>query len=294
MILIDLSHLAISNILSDAKSFKGEVDENLFKHMILNTLSNYKQKFEGEFGELVICCDTKHVKNWRKVKFQHYKANRKKDDSFVNWKAVYKILDHMTEDLKNYFPYKVIQVDGAEGDDCIAVLAKISSRMNKDSVVVSNDKDFNQLLKYPRIKVYSSRNKVFINKANPQEDLLEHVIGGDSGDGIPNILSIEESFVAGRRQVSIRKAKMREEWIPSIVSQIATGFAMLPSDWDDDTKKRFKQNLELIDFEYIPKEIQDSILTQYENNPILGTKQTVMRYFMDNRMKNLLRDIGKF
>jgi len=294
MILIDMSHLAISNILSDYKSFKGEIDPNLFKHMILTSLSNYKQKFEGEFGELVICCDSK-TPSWRKQKFQHYKANRKKDDSFIDWAALYKILDSMIEDLKTYFPYKVIHVNGAEGDDCIAVLAQTCSRLQKDCVVVSNDKDFNQLLKYPRVKVYSTKNKAFVTKADPQAELLEHVIGGDSGDGIPNILSIEESFVAGRRQSPVKKAKMREEWIPSILGQLQTGFVgTWPAEWDDDAQKRFKQNLELIDFDYIPKEISSVILDQYQNNPIIGSKQMIMRYFMENRMKNLLRDIGKF
>lgn len=285
MILLDMSHIAISNILSDYKSFKGEIDQNLFKHMIITSILNYKQQFSSDFGDVVICCDSRSP-SWRKQQFPHYKANRKKENTFVNWADLYKILNSIINDLTLYFPYRVIYVDGAEGDDCIAALARYSSITKQPTVVVSNDKDFIQLLKYQNVQVYSTKTKQFIVNNAYDDTLLEHIITGDSSDGIPNILSIEESFVAGRRQTSVSRKLLREEWIPCLKTN------NIPSNWDDTIINRFNKNKQLIDFDQIPKEIYDSVVVEY-NKPIEGDKQKVMKYFMENRMRNLLRDIGK-
>ena len=77
MILVDLNQVMISNLMVQLGGQKGvELEEDLFRHMILNSLRSVRKKFNGDYGELVICCDDKNF--WRRQRFPYYKANRKK------------------------------------------------------------------------------------------------------------------------------------------------------------------------------------------------------------------------
>ena len=74
MILIDLNQVCIANILQEIKQIK-KIEPLLVKHMILSTLLFYRKKFRVEYGELVICCDSKH--SWRKDIFPFIKQIEK-------------------------------------------------------------------------------------------------------------------------------------------------------------------------------------------------------------------------
>ena len=63
MILIDYSAIAISNVVTQ----KLDIDENLVRHMILNSIRLYRTKYQASYGEIVICTDG--MKNWRKDVF---------------------------------------------------------------------------------------------------------------------------------------------------------------------------------------------------------------------------------
>ena len=71
MILVDFNQVVISNFMTQVGAHTNiALDESMLRHMILNTIRAYRQKFVEDFGELVICCDSKRY--WRKaVSYTH-------------------------------------------------------------------------------------------------------------------------------------------------------------------------------------------------------------------------------
>jgi len=169
-----------------------ELDINLLRHIIINTIRSLKIKFEGDYGDLVIACDSK--KYWRKQYFPYYKANRKKirQESGLDWPLIFDTINLIKEELITFFPYKVIEVEGAEADDIIATLAKWSSTNDVKEgtvftnanpfLVLSGDHDFIQLQKYKHVNQFSPVQKKFVKpETTPEKYVIEHTIKGDKG-----------------------------------------------------------------------------------------------------------------
>jgi hypothetical protein len=282
MIIFDFNQVAISNLMEQIGNSKSSVDESLVRHMILNTIRTYVKKFKESYGpEVVIACDSKNF--WRKEFFPYYKASRKKsrDSSGHDWNSIFSCLNKIREELKEYSPYKVIEVETCEADDIIASLVQKYSSMQK-IMILSSDKDFIQLQRYPNVEQYSPILKKFIKCKNPLVDLKELIIRGDKGDGIPNILSDDDCFVNGVRQKSITESKLNS-WIN------------LPPNEFCDSKMitNFSRNETLIDLTKIPNSLQLNIFEQYDSvKP--KSKQVFMNYMIVNRLKNLLEIIDEF
>ena len=155
MILVDLNQVMISNLMAQIGSHQNvDVDENLLRHMILNAIRGYRNKFTEEYGELVICCDSTNV--WRKDVFPYYKAHRKtaRDSSELDWHNLFNCLNKVRDELQEFFPYKFLMVDTAEADDIIGVLCHMHGKMLGSSdpiMILSGDKDFMQLQKFTNV-----------------------------------------------------------------------------------------------------------------------------------------------
>jgi 5'-3' exonuclease len=293
MIIVDFNQTAISNLMAEIGSRKDiEVQPDLLRHMILNSIRGYKQKFGKEYGELVIACDNREY--WRKQKFPLYKAGRKKarDESGLDWKSIFETLNSIREDLATYFPYKVLDIAGAEADDVIAVMAKWSQTNDtsnllfdeaKPFLIISGDHDFIQLHKYSNVKQFSPVQKKFVKaEMTPAMYIFDHTLRGDKGDGIPNVLSADDSIVTNTRQKPIASKKV-EEWFKNTES--------MPT--DAEFLKNYERNKALIDFEYIPKEISEAIINTYEALPNKD-KSKLLNYFIEHKMKNMLEIIEEF
>lgn len=283
MILIDLNQVLISNLMQQIGSNpKVKLEENLIRHMVLNSLRSYAKQFRSKYGEIVIACDSKHY--WRREIFPFYKAHRKKDreKSEFDWHLIFETLNKIRDELKENFPYRVLEVDGAEADDIIAVLTARMSP-NEDILILSSDKDFVQLQKYPNVSQYSPILKRFVKTENPAEYIKEHIIRGDKGDGIPNFLSPDNVFAIGERQKVINKKKLIE-WIQSDPKQFCTTDIMM---------RNYKRNQMLVDLDYIPENIKQQIVEAYDNTKPCS-KQKMLNYFIENRLKNLLEVIDEF
>jgi hypothetical protein len=280
MIIFDFNQVAISNLMEQIGSSKTAVDESLVRHMILNTLRTYVKKFKSSHGpEVVIACDNKHY--WRRDIYAHYKSNRKKarDSSGHDWNSIFECLNKIRDELRLYSPYKVVEVDTAEADDIIAVLAM---RCNEKVMILSSDKDFAQLQKFPNVEQYSPILKKFIKEPLPAMQLKQLIIRGDKSDGIPNILSADDCFVVGSRQKPITEAKIIN-WMNQKPEEFCT----------DDMLRNFKRNEMLIDLTRIPESLKQSIIDTYEGTKG-HTRQEFMNYMITNRLKNLLEVIDEF
>lgn len=281
---VDLNQVLIANLMQHLKfvAKSNEIDENLIRHMCINTIRANVRQFKNKYPNVVLCCDNR--KYWRKEYFPFYKSQRKHDReaSGLDWGMIFDTLNRIRDDLKTHFPYKVIDVDGAEADDVIAVL---TARMapHSDVLILSSDKDFGQLQKYPNVTQYSPILKRFIKIDNPQTFIKEHIIRGDRGDGIPNFLSADDTFATGERQKVINSKRL-QEWLTQDAETFCTNDAML---------RGFKRNQTLVDFDYIPNAIQEKIVTAFEEAKP-ATKQKMLDYFISKNLKAMIESINDF
>lgn len=282
MIIFDYQQIAISNLMEQIGSSKSSVDENLVRHMILNTIRTYVKKFKESHGpEVIIACDNKNY--WRRSFFPHYKAGRKKARaaSGHDWSSIFESLNKIREELKEHSPYKVIDVDGAEADDVIGTLVQKFSA-NQKIMILSSDKDFAQLQKFSNVEQFSPIMKKYIKEPFPSIQLKQLIIRGDKGDGIPNILSNDDVFVVGGRQKPITEAKIIK-WLNQDPKEFC----------NEEMLRNYSRNTNLIDLSHIPESVRNSILDVYEN--VKGkTKQEFMNYMIAKRLKNLLEVAHEF
>lgn len=260
----------------------AKVDEGMVRHMVLNSIRMYKTKFGPDFGEFVIACDNKNY--WRRQLFPYYKANRKKSqaESELDWKAIFECLNKIRGELKEFFPYRVIDVESAEADDVIGTLCQEFGNTNEKILILSGDKDFQQLQQYINVQQYDPVRKKKIICNDPDRFLLEHIIKGDAGDGIPNILSDDNSFVVGKRQSPVTQKKLD-----------TLAALNLDGKYDHPNFRNYIRNKQLIDLTQIPANVRQNILESYTSQS--GKKSpNLLNYFIVNRLRNLTDSIGDF
>lgn len=284
MILLDLSQVMISNIITQVGQHTDAIQPDLVRHMVINTIRSFRTKYSAQYGELVIACDNK--KYWRREFFPPYKGNRKADreKSLIDWPVLFDILNMIKQELKDNFPYRVIDVEGAEADDIIGTLCmEHGTILNSDEkiLILSGDKDFVQLQVYGNVSQVDPVRKKDIT-TNDAAKFREHlVLSGDRGDGVPNVLSPDNCIIEGQRQKPLREAKIEE--------LLRADFGSL----SDDIRRNWTRNRMLIDLREIPYHIRGAILVEYQvqaNKP----RDKIFNYFITHKMKLLMEHIGDF
>lgn len=308
------------SISAGASSLKEPLTEDIIRHIFLNNISGLRKRYAKEFGdEMILACDGKGY--WRKSFFPYYKFKRSENraKSSLDWSLVFSCMDKIYNEIDENFPYKVVRVDGCEGDDVIAVLVKYfnetrfcdndttSNKENEYSLInalsldeesrktpepiliISADKDFLQLQTYPQVKQYSPVNKGYIREADAVEARYEKIIKGDAGDGVMNIWSPDDCFVTGKRQVPATAKKIQ----PLLESLKLSG--KLPDDLDSNIKRNFERNTKLIDLVnlQLPKGKEAEIIATYEEANV-APKSKLHSYFIKHQLRNLLGQIQNF
>lgn len=285
MIIVDFNQVMISNLMMQLGNHTNvPIEEGLFRHMIINSLRSYKQKFGNEYGEMVIACDDKNY--WRRQLFPYYKANRKKtrEASEINWTHVYDIFNRVKQEIKDNFPYRVIQVESAEADDVIASLVMefgveiINS--GQQILILSGDKDFVQLQTFGNVKQYDPVRKKWIAHNNPTGYLYEHVLKGDVGDGIPNVLSDDDTFVTDKRQKPMTQKKIDE-------------LTLTTFDGNHPLWRNWSRNSQLVNLQFVPANIREQVLNKYKEEEGKD-KSKLFNYFIEYKLKNMMENIGDF
>lgn len=274
MILIDYNGLAIASMFSSLKTIET-VDENIFRHIILSSLLRIKNKFSNKYGEMVIASDSGNT--WRKDFYPYYKAGRKKfrEQSTLDWTEIYRCLNLIFDELDQNFKYKCIKVPKTEADDILAVLSK---NVLEKHVIVSNDKDMTQLKYLDHVDVYAPIKDIFMKTDNPQKDLFEHICRGDPGDGIPNVLSDDDTFVVSeKRQVTLRSTKI-EDWYHN----------------REPLPEKYQRNKTLISFHEIPDDISSEIIKEYNKKCTENNPKNLMAYFREKKLTNLFEKMHEF
>tara|TARA_R100000030_G_scaffold42252_1_gene31732 strand:+ start:1006 stop:1854 length:849 start_codon:yes stop_codon:yes gene_type:complete len=282
MILVDLNQVMISNLMAQlgSRSNNDDISEDLIRHMVLNTIKSFNTRFGEEYGDIVICCDSRHY--WRREIFPNYKWGRKQSRSgdTLDWDLIFSIFNKVRDELKENMPWKVMDIYGAEADDIIATLVKHNT--SGKVLILSSDKDFIQLQKYDGVKQYAPILKKWVDGVDPLRYIKEHVLKGDRGDGVPNFLSPDDTFVNGIRQKPISKKKL-DYWIDSDPKGFCNEYQY----------RNFQRNQRLVDFDYIPKEIEESILSEFDSVETAG-RHKILNYFVKNKLNDLIGQIQEF
>ena len=287
MIIVDINQIMISNLMVQISGRNAvELNEDLVRHMVLNSLRAHNKKFKKEYGEMVIACDSKNV--WRREIFPNYKAGRKANraKSEHDWDAIFSMLHNIKNEIKTFLPYKVIEIETAEADDIIATLIKRTKRIiapehKKNVLILSGDKDFIQLHD-KNVKQYNPVLNKFVGKGEePSLYIKEHILKGDRSDGIPNVLSDDNVFVEGRRQRPLSKKKINS-WVEEVFMTFT-----------EEEQKNYDRNRKLIDLSCIPHELEEKINNEFLNVKV-ATRDKILGYFINKKLKTLIEVIDEF
>ena len=284
-ILVDFNQVMLASFFAATGGHAVEIDENMIRHMFLNSLRANRKKFTEEWGEIIICCDSKNV--WRKDIFPYYKANRKKSrsESDIDWNELFTVVHKIRDEIDESFPYKVINVDRVEADDIIGTIVhECGTELNTGGekfLVLSGDKDYIQLHRYANVGQYDPVRKRWIRNDNPDKYLKEHILKGDAGDGIPNVLSSDNCLAVGERQ-----RPMTSKRLYILLDDGEKGM-------NEEILSAYHRNKMMIDLREIPQNYKDEILEKYYTDKTVGREQ-LFNFFVQKKLKNLLSDIQDF
>ena len=281
MIIVDLTQVLIASLMASTRGGQEPISEDLVRHIALKSLAMYRKKYKNKYGELVLADDSYNV--WRKDVFPHYKANRKKsrDKDTKDWKQIFDCITVIREELKYNFPYKYIYISKCEADDIIGTLCEKYGD-TENIMIISGDKDFQQLQRYSKVRQFSPITKKDIKLTQEQalEYLNDHIISGDTGDGVPNCLSQDDVFVSGLRQRPLSKKKRDTIKDPLVMN-------------DSEVDRNLSRNRSLIDLSYIPSKYKEQILQEFDN-VVVAPRGGLLTYFINNRLMDLQESIGDF
>ena len=286
MILVDFSQVMISNIMMQLANNDSKLEEDMVRHMVLASIRLYKKKFGAEYGEIVICADGPSY--WRREIYPHYKAGRRKarEKSAHDWNLIFNALHKIRDEIAEHMPYPVLRFERAEADDIIGALCHAYGQhgiVTEKILIISGDKDFAQLQKYDNVAQYSPITKKFITPdVNPERFKKYHILQGDSGDGVPNFLSADDTFVSGSRQKPLPKKKL-EEWTLMSPEEYCQGEML----------RNYHRNKMMVDLDCIPEDLQNEIVSkynEYQRNP----RGKIFNYFIQHRLPQLTESIGDF
>jgi len=285
MIIVDYSGIAIAAIFSQDRP--EEIQEGLIRHMILNALRRYNLKYRDKYGKMIIACDST---SWRKEVFENYKAKRKttRDESPLDWNHFFTLLNGIRDEISEDMPYPVVHTDRAEADDVIATLVESTQEFgqNEPVMIISSDKDFIQLHRYSNVEQFSPMKRGPLKVDDPIFYKFDHICRGDASDGVPNVLSGDNSFVDGIRQ-SPMYAKKIKQW-----------YEAYPNLCDEDlmTQEQYRnycRNKTMIDLDCIPLDIRESIMDKY-NTQTGKNNNKVLNYLITKRCNMLVESASEF
>lgn len=298
MIIADYSQVALSGIFAFQKELRtgasdSESATNIVRHAVLSSIKGYKKMFTRDYGEFIIACDGREY--WRKRIFPYYKANRKalREQSDLDWKLIFTIISSIRDDLKEYFPYKVICIDDAEADDVIGTLVAWTQKNSlvendifeekQPVLIISSDGDFKQLHKYDNVRQFDPRKKKWVKCEDPKKYLAAHIAkAGD--DGIPNVLSPDDVFM----RTDLRQKSMRADNLARFV-ELGRDACL-----DDYQRKNWDRNNTLINLDLIPEDIMQRIIDAYLNTKVVCDKMKIYNYLVQKRCRLLLNEIEEF
>jgi len=198
-----------------------------------------------DINNIIFARDCSSDKVWRKLLFPEYKANR--DYTNFNGKAIFKwTYDNLLPIYANRGA-KVVRFEYIEADDIAALI--VMGNLGRSIIIVTNDNDYLQLLKYPDVKLINLKEYDLSKRSigTPNGDLMKKIILGDQSDNIPKVFN----------RCGIKTLNQYLEDDNLLQEALKT---------DPEARKKYKLNRILIDFEQIPEIYKIEVDEWIDNN----------------------------
>lgn len=272
-LIIDTHNILYRIHAMNQKNMFGSAKEKAMTALQTSLLSIYKQWKIHNPDQIVFAFEGDN--NWRKLHTKSssalttkgYKANRVKDESFIPF---FELIASFKDLIRNHTSFVVLEHDLCEGDDLIAGFAQRFAPSGDEIVIISTDKDFVQLLKYPTVKVIDPASGIPRAHENIEYFLFEKCIRGDTGDNVgsafPKVKKtrIQAAFENEYDRVNL----MNEQWILNVLNKEGVVEEKINVVGD-----LYKENKLLMDLEAQP---------------------THVRIAIDETIDSALKNIGKF
>ena len=284
MIVLDTNQIMISSVFAMFGKKMDSLTINDIRRAVMKGIIYYRERFSDDYGDMVLCYDTNNY--WRTKMFPHYKAMRKSKQktSDIDWNKLYGLFDIVKKEIRDNLPFINLEVPTMEADDVISVICHYKE--DEKILIVSSDKDFQQLQKMGHVYQYSPSHRDMLVCEDPKSYLLEHIIRGDSSDGIPNVLSDGDTFICEDKKQTI----MNKKRFNNILEKVNDGSIY---NEDCEFKSNYERNENLIDLSRVPEDKKDNVINAYEAQVEVFDRDTdFMGYFKSNGMYDLLEDVN--
>lgn len=287
--LVDFSQIVLSSIMATYKP-TDHLDEDLIRHIIINTLRTNVLKNKIKYPRVILCIDNGNGGYWRKKLAWYYKFKRSSQREKSGWDfdTIFTSMAKILSEIKENLPYYVLDIEGVEADDHMAVITKYCSERNIPVLLTSSDGDFTQLQKFKGVRQWSPIQKKWIlpKHGSPERDILYKCFKGDKKDGIAPMKAPSDHYTKeGVRAPSVRKDEL-ETLMKASYDELKT--ILTPKQLE-----RYDENRRLLDFEFIPTDISDSILSLYEEyKPAPRSK--LFQYFASKKLDKLIQNMSDF
>lgn len=295
-LLLDFNNLIYASFFADLHRQKKEHDgetvnsvmPNMVRHLFFSKLLFLKKKFKANIKDIHVCID--HKITWRRDVYKYYKSNRAKSrrESDVDFEQLFDIINALVKELQ-IFPLHVHHHKYLEGDDWIAILAE-KFQYDDRVIVVSTDKDFYQLQKFPNLSQFHHIKNTFVEIHNPENELISKILLGDSGDGIPNVMSDDDVFInENKRQ---KRFGVKSVWKLLNEFQHESHLEMHLKKigvWNN-----YIRNKRLIDLSQIPKQIYEIVEHDLVKKILPISKIQLAHYFHKKNLNSVGNRIGEF
>ena len=277
MILADMSNLAIT-ALQEAGSGGNPmiITEQTIRHVVLKKIYDVYKKI-GTHHELVLACDGKDY--FRKDLFSYYKANRVKNNDCFDWDDFRYHYPIFKAELPYYFPFKLLEIDKVEGDDIINCITDWEiANGNRHIIIASSDTDDLQISeRYPNwVEQYSFKKRGYITCADYNYSLKQHIIEGDKGDGIPNIMSDDDTYMNPAKRSKTLTKKRRDQFEIEIPEEF---------------QANYERNKSLVDMSQIPDHYRQAIIEEYLK-PMPPKEDSIYKYCIKYKLARLMKFIA--
>lgn len=250
--------------------------------------------------------------NWRKEYTKNaisgvgYKANRTQDKSMEH---LFELIKDFKEVMDNYTSNIVLSIPLLEGDDVIAGYVQTHASNNDTIYVVSADRDFIQLLKFPNTYLVDPNTGKFRNQPG-DKDYCEDIdyfmflkcVRGDGGDNVPSAYpKVRETKIKAAYEDSYHRTNfMNVTWEKPLMD--AEGKPL--SNEDGSVAKKtmrvgdlFEENKMLMDLSMQPKEIRDYMFEEIAKkveNPGKYNNFKMLQFLGKHKLNQILNKLNDF
>jgi 5'-3' exonuclease len=222
-----------------------------YRKMYLNEVDKIRIKYDISYKNTLFALDCPRDEIWRTMIFPDYKGQRQEKYAKKTWTGG-PVLGYshreLIHTLADEHGFKVMRMANAEGDDIIACIKKHIRTYNPTQkiVIITNDNDFLQLGD-EHTTLINLKQKLLCERSSSgcfKRDLQIKIMCGDKADNIPKCF----------KRCGVKTA-----------NKFYDNPALLQRQFEKEpgSKEQYELNTKLIDFNCIPQQFYDKIISHY-------------------------------